>query len=90
MCFLFICLYLFVAIAKVCRGQQLSCLFVSVEESEQIHQTLEIKKTTNCQVWRLNKKSLISMQDSYFIVGNKLDKERVKNRLVDEKIKKYF
>ena len=78
MCFLFICLYFFIAIAKICQGKQLSCLFLSVDKSEHTHQALEVKKPTNCQIWRFNEKSLISIQDSYFIVGNKFAKEKVK------------
>ena len=75
---MFICLYLFVAFAKLCRREQLSCLFQSTEESGQIHQALEIQKPTHCQIWRLSEKSLISIQDSNFVVGNKFVKERVK------------
>ena len=72
---MFSCVYLFIAIAKVCRREQLSCLFESAEETEQIHEALEINKPTKCQVWPMNKKSHILIQDSYFVVGNKFDKE---------------
>ena len=71
--------YFFVAVAKYCRGEQLSCLFESEEESTQIHQALEVKTPTNCQVWRMNENSHISMQDSYFVVKEELNKERVEN-----------
>ena len=77
MCFLFVCIYSFVAIAKVSRGDQLSCLFQSVEESGQIHQALEVKITTNCHISRLNRKSHFSIQDSNFVIRNKFEKERV-------------
>ena len=76
MCFVFSCVYLFITIAKVCRREQLSCLFQSVEETEKIHEALEIKRPTKCQIWALNKKSCILMQDSYFVVGNKFNKEK--------------
>ena len=49
-CFLFCCLYLFIAFAKVCRREQLSCLFQSAEETVQVYQALELKKPTKCQV----------------------------------------
>ena len=74
---MFSCFYLFVAIAKVCQREQLSCLFQSVKESEQIHQALEIKRSTVCQIWRMKKKSQILMQDSYFVVDEQFNKERV-------------
>ena len=77
MCFLFVCIYSFVAIAKVSRGDQLSCLFQSAEESGQIHQALEVKITTNCHISRLNRKSHFSIQDSNFVMRNKFEKERV-------------
>ena len=77
-CFLFSCFYLFVAFAKVCRQEQVSCLFERAEETTQIHQALEIKTPTSCQVWRLSKNSLISMQDSYFVTKKELNKEIVK------------
>ena len=71
------CIYLFVAIAKVSRGDQLSCLFQSVEESGQIQQALEIQKQTNCQIRRLNRKSHVSIQDTIFVMENNFEKERV-------------
>ena len=77
-CFIFSCFYIFVAIAKICRREQLSCLFQSVKEPEQIHQALEIKRSTKCQIWRMNRKSYISMQDSYFLVDEEFNKETVK------------
>ena len=55
-------------------------MFFSVEESGQVHQALETKRSTNCQIWWLNEKSLVSIQDSHFVVSNKFQKERVKNR----------
>ena len=75
---MFICVYSFVAVAKITRGEQLSCLFVSEEESGEIHQAIELKRPTNCQIWRLNKKSHVSIQNSNFVVGSGFDKERVK------------
>ena len=92
-CFMFSCFYLFVAIVKVCRREQLSCLFQSAEESEQVHEVLEIKRQTNCQIQRLNKKSYVLMQESYFVVENKFDKENVKIRsvkLLTEKARTFF
>ena len=77
MCFLFICIYSFVALAKISRGDQLSCLFLSAEESGQIHQSLEVKKATNCQIWQLNRKSHVSIQDSNFVIGKNFGKEIV-------------
>ena len=77
MCFLIVCIYSFVAIAKISRGDQLSCLFQSEEESGQIHQALEVKITTNCHISRLNRKSHFSIQDSNFVIRNKFEKERV-------------
>ena len=74
---MFSCFYLFVAIAKVCQREQLSCLFQSVKKSEQIHQALEIKRSTVCQIWRMKKMSQILMQDSYFVVDEQFNKERV-------------
>ena len=74
---MFVCIYLFVAIAKVSRGDQLSCLFQSVEESGQIQQALEIQKQTNCQIRRLNRKSHVSIQDTIFVMENNFEKERV-------------
>ena len=59
-------------------GEQLSCLFESVEESKRIHQALEVKRATTCQIWRLNQKSHISLQDSYFVVRDEFEKECVK------------
>ena len=85
-----ICVYSFVAIAKITRGEQLSCLFQSEDESRQTHQALEIKRPTNCQIWRLNEKSLISIQDSHFVAKNKFDKERVKNRSASAFNKTFF
>ena len=79
LCFLLVCLYLFVAIAKVFRAEQLSSLFHTAEESGQIYQALELKRQTNCKIWQLNKKSLLLIQDSHLVAGNKLGKERVKN-----------
>ena len=58
----------------------MSCLFQSVEESVQIHQMLEVNRSTNCQSWQLNKKSHVSIQNSYFVVGKSYNEERVKNR----------
>ena len=75
---MFSCFYLFVAMAKICQRKQLSCLFQSAGESEQIHQALEIKRSMNCQIWRMNKKSHISMQDSYFVTNEQFNKELVK------------
>ena len=77
MCFLFVCIYSFVAIAKVSRGDQLSVLFQSAEDSGQIHQALEVKITKSCRISRLKRKSHISIQDSNFIMKNKFEKERV-------------
>ena len=74
---MFSCFYLFVAIAKVCQREQLSCLFQSVKESEQIHQALEIKKSTKCKIWHMCKKSHILMQDSNFVVEEHFNKEKV-------------
>ena len=76
-CFLFVCIYSFVAIAKVSRGDQLSCLFLSAEEHGQVNQALEMKKTTNCQIRRLNRKTYVSFRDSNFVVRNNFEKERV-------------
>ena len=87
---MFICVYSFVAVAKITRGEQLSCLFVSEEESGEIHQAIELKRPTNCQIWRLNEKSLISIQDSYFVVKNKFDKERVKKSVCQNFLTKHF
>ena len=71
--------------AKVCRGEQVSCLFESTEGSGRMREALEIKRPTSCQIWQLNQKSLVSIQDSNFVVGNKFVKERVKNyQLVKE------
>ena len=83
-CFLFICLYLFVAFVKICRGEKLSCLFVSAEESGENHQALEIKKPTTCQVRGLNEKSHVLIQDSYFVMGNKFNKEEFEKNLACE------
>ena len=77
MCFILSCFYVFVAIAKICQREHLSCLFQSVKESEGIHQALEIKRSTKCQMWRISEKSLISFQDSYFVVDEQFDKEKV-------------
>ena len=77
MCFIFSCFYLFVAVAKICQREQLSCLFQSVKESEQTHQALEIKRSTKCQIMQISKKSLIIIQDSYFVVDEQLNKEKV-------------
>ena len=82
-CFLFCCLYLFIAIAKVCRREQLSCLFQSAEETVQVYQALELKKPTKCQVKRLSKNLQIYMQDSHFVVADKFDKEKVKNKTIN-------
>ena len=68
---------MFVAIAKFCQQQQLSCLFQSVVESEQIHQAIETKRSTKCQIWRMNKKSHISLQDSLFVVAEQFNKGKV-------------
>ena len=57
----------------------MSCLFQSAEEPDRSHQALEIKIPTSCHVWRLNEKSHISIQDSYFVVEKEFVKERVKN-----------
>ena len=72
------CFYVFVAVVKVCRREQLSCLFQSVEESGQINEALEMKTPTKCQIWQSSEMSYITMQDSYFVVGNDFDKERLK------------
>ena len=77
---------MFVAIAKVCRREQVSCLFQSAEEPERIHQALEIKRPTGCHIWRLNEKSHISIQDSYFVAKKEFDKERVKHRQLARQI----
>ena len=87
-CFLFSCIYFFIAIGKVCQREQLSCLFQSPEESDPVDQALmKLNSQISCQIWRLSNKSHISMQDSYFVIGNKFDKERVKksvNQLFDQ------
>ena len=49
----------------------------TLEESEQLHQALEVKITTNCHISRLNRKSHFSIQDSNFVMRNKFEKERV-------------
>ena len=69
---------MFVAIAKFCQREQLSCLFQSAEESDEIHQALEIKRPTSCKIRQLNGKSQVSIQDSIFVVGKIFDQERVK------------
>ena len=50
----------------------------SAEESKEIHQALEIKRPTSCQVRQLNGKSQVSIQDSIFVVEKLFDQERVK------------
>ena len=72
---------MFIAIAKVCRREQVSCLFESTEESDQTRQALETKIPTICLIWRLNEKSHISIQDTYFVTKKEI-KERVKNDLL--------
>ena len=70
---------MFVAIAKVCQRKQLSCLFQSVIESEQIHQAIETKRSKKCQIWGMNKKLHILIEDSYFVVDDQFNKEKVKS-----------
>ena len=72
-----ICLYLFVAIAKVCRQEQLSNLFQTTEVSSRFHQALDLKQSKGSRVWQLNKKSQVLMQDSSFILKKKIKKEKV-------------
>ena len=78
-CFILSSFYFFIAVAKFGRGEPLSCLFESIEDSSQTHQALELKRSTSCQIWQLNEKSHVSMQDSYFVVKEELNKERVEN-----------
>ena len=67
--------------------EQLSCLFENAgNESEQIHQALQIKRSTPCHIWRLNRKSHISMQDSYLVVEDEFAKEWV-NGIDDRNLK---
>ena len=78
---------MFVAIAKFCRQEQLSCLFQDTEESNQIHQALETKRSTSCQIRLLNEKSHVLFQDSYFMVGKAFDKGRVKKSISQNKVR---
>ena len=79
---------MFVAIAKFCRQEQLSCLFQDTEESNQMHQTLETKRSTSCQVRLLNEKSHVLIQDSYLVVGKVFDKGRVKKSISQTRVSK--
>ena len=54
-------------------------MFQNTESCDQIHQALDFKKTTSCEIWRMNKKSHISMHDSYFVVDEQFNQEGVKN-----------
>ena len=76
--------------AKVCRGEQVSCLFESTEGSGRIREALQIKRPTSCQIWQLNQKSLVSIQDSNFVVGNKFVKEGVKKPSASKRNKNHF
>ena len=78
MCSLFSCVFLFVAIAKMCRREEISCLFQSADESNGTHQVLELKESQGCKVWQLNEKSHVSIQDSSFVAKKYFDKEKFK------------
>ena len=76
MCFLCCCLYLFVVVAKICRREQLSCLFQTVENQTGTYQALEMKRTKDSKIWQLNERLHVLVQDSSFIVRKKF-KEQV-------------
>ena len=63
--------------AKICRREQLSCLFQTVEEQTGAYQALELERTKGSQIWQLNGRSHVVMQDSSFVVREKFKKERV-------------
>ena len=80
MCLLFSCLFLFVTIAKMCRREEISCFFQSDEEAIESDQVLEVKgDSKGCKIWRLNKKSHVMIQNSSFIIGSELNKEKFEN-----------
>ena len=76
MCFLCCCLYLFVAVAKICRQEQLACLFQTIENQTGTYQALEMKRTKDSKIWQLNERLHVLVQDSSFIVREKF-KEQV-------------
>ena len=76
MCFLACCLYSFVAVAKICKLEQLSCLFQTVEGQTGTYEALELKRTKDSKIWQLNERLHVLVQDSSFIVRKKF-KEQV-------------
>ena len=77
MCFLACCLYSFVAVAKICKLEQLSCLFQTVENQNETYEAIELKRTKDSKIWQLNERSHVLMQDSSFVVRKNF-KEPVK------------
>ena len=65
------------AFAKICRQEQLSCLFQTVEASTKDYQALDLVQTRGSEVWQLNEKSHVSMQDSSFVEQGEFKKDKV-------------
>ena len=65
------------AVAKICKLEQLSCLFQTVEGQTGTYEALELKRTKDSKIWQLNERSHVLIQDSSFVVRKKF-KEPVK------------
>ena len=74
-CALLNCIYLFVMTAKICRREQISCLFQSTTELTPGYKALELKNSTRCKIWQFKNKVQIAVQDSNFIIKNFFRKE---------------